>query len=91
MVACRVGNESVGDSSEPLRRDDDLCVLCANSQVCTCGVAEGIGEEQVKAIKRLLQTLDVADDGTISKKLQTRDWYREAYGLEPDPFQLTSQ
>ena len=47
-------------------------------------VAVGLDEEQGKAIKRLLQTLDVADDGTIGKRLQTRDWYREAYGLELD-------
>jgi len=52
--------------------------------------AGGVGNEEVKAMYRLLRELDVADDETASKTMQTRDCYRETYGLEPGPLQLTS-
>jgi hypothetical protein len=53
-------------------------------------LTDGSRKEELRAMKRLLRELDVADDGTTSKILQTRDQFRDAYGLEPGPLQLTS-
>jgi len=55
-----------------------------------CVLADGSGKDEVRAMRRLLRELDVADDGTTSKAMQTRAQFREAYGLEPGPLQLTS-
>ncbi len=59
-------------------------------KACSGCLAGVLKEGELKAMKTLLHRLDVADDKTASKVMQTRDTYREAYGLEPGALQLTS-